>query len=93
VTPRWADSTNKHAIPRQDQMYAILSADYRIRLDSEKLDDGDVWLYIGRPHAQTDREIEVLVNVYSDGRDALVFHAMTLGPKFRRFREEHPDGN
>ena len=63
------------------------------KLDSEKVDKGVVWLYVGHPHAQTDREIEVLVNVYSDGREAVVFHAMDLGPKFTRYREENPDGN
>ncbi|MDR6972157.1 hypothetical protein [Leifsonia shinshuensis] len=49
-------------------------------------------LIIGHPHAQTDREIEVLVNVYDDGREARVFHAMELGPKFRRYREENSNG-
>lgn len=44
------------------------------------------------PHSQTDREIEVLVNVYDDGREAVVFHAMELGPKFRRYREENSNG-
>ena len=71
----------------------MVHANYRSRLDSEKLDDGAVWLYIGNPHAQTNREIEVLVNVYPDGREAVVFHAMELGPKFKRYREENPHGN
>lgn len=93
VAPRWTDSAEKHGIPRQDQVYAIVHANYKNRLDSEKLDDGDVWLYIGHPHAQTGREIEVLVNVYSDGREALVFHAMDVGSKFTRYREENPDGD
>lgn len=44
------------------------------------------------PHAQTGREIEVLINVYDDGREAVVFHAMGLGPKYRRYREENPNG-
>ena len=93
MAPRWTDSSGKHHIPREDQVYAIVHANYKDRLDSEKLDEGDVRLYIGHPHAQTDREIEVLVNVYPDGREALVFHAMELGPKFRRYREENPDGD
>lgn len=64
---------------------------YRAKLVGESIDDGTVWLFIGHPHAQTDREIEVLVNVYGDGREALVFHAMGLGPKFRQYREENPN--
>jgi hypothetical protein len=69
-------------------MWAMLHSNYRAELPDESIDDGVVWLYIGHPHAQTDREVEILVNVYPDGREALVFHAMELGPKFRRRREE-----
>ncbi len=50
-----------------------------------------MWLYIGHPHAQTDREIEILVIVDPGRCEAVVFHAMELGPKFRRFREENPN--
>ena len=71
----------------------MLHPTYRSKLDSEKFDDGDVWLYIGHPHPQTEREVEVLVDVYTDGREAFVFHAMNLGPRFTRYREEHPDAN
>lgn len=71
-----------------------MHATYSRQLAGASVDDGEVWLYIGHPHAQSlpDDEIEVLVNVYSDGREARIFHAMRLGPKFRRFREENPDG-
>ena len=93
MTPRWASSSHKHGISRVDQIYVMLHPTYQVRLDSEKFDDGDVWLYIGHPHAQTEREVEVLVNVYADGRAALVFHAMELGPRLRKYREEHPDAN
>jgi len=72
---------------------AIAHATFRIQLVDESIDDGVVWLYIGNPHVQTDREIEVLVNVYSDGREAVIFHAMELGPKFRKYREEHHYGD
>ena len=49
-------------------------------------------LYIGPPHAQTERELEVLVIRFTNGREALIFHAMPLGPKYRRYREEFPNG-
>lgn len=65
---------------------------YSAVLPGESVDDGTVWLYIGHPHAQTAREIEVLINVYDDGREAVVFHAMDLGSKFRRYREENSNG-
>lgn len=73
-------------------MWAITHATYSASLPDESIDDGTVWLYIGHPHPQTDREIEVLVNVYGDGCEAVVFHAMELGPKFRRYREENSNG-
>lgn len=73
-------------------MWAMVHATYRADLPGQSRDDGMVRLYIGHPHAQTDREIEILVNVYSDGREAVIFHAMELGPKYRRYREENPNG-
>jgi hypothetical protein len=55
-------------------------------------DGGTVRLYVGPEHEQTDRELEILVNYFTDGREASIFHAMPLGPKVRRYREEHPNG-
>ena len=69
----------------------MVHATYQAELPNESFDDGVVTLYIGPQHPQTGREIEVLVNVYSDGRESVVFHAMRLGPKFRRYREENPN--
>lgn len=92
MAPRWTESSRKHQIPQADQVWAIAHATYRAELLNASIDDGTVWLYIGKPHAQTDAEIEVLVNVYEDGREAIVFHAMRLGPKFSRYREENPNG-
>lgn len=91
MAPRWATSSDKHGVPRTDQIYAILHANYIAELPGQSIDDGTVSLYIGPEHAHTDRELELLVNVYPDGRESVVFHAMPLGPKFRRYREEHPD--
>lgn len=91
MAPRWISSSFKHDVSQLDQIRAMAHPSYEVELPGESLDDGRVRLYIGRPHEQTDREIEILVNVYADGRQAIVFHAMPLGPKYRRFREEHPD--
>ncbi len=93
MAPRWAHSTDKHGIPRDDQVYALINATYKAKVEAETPDDGQVWLYIGPPHAQTEREIEILVATYPHGRESLVFHAMELGPKYRRRREEHPHGD
>lgn len=92
MTPRWTDSSDKHQVPRDDQVYAIVHPTYSARVPDEEKGGGQVWLYIGHPHPQTDREIEVLVSVYQDGREAIIFHAMELGPKYRHYREEHPNG-
>lgn len=93
MTPRWTESSAKHGVPRADQVYAVAHATYSVRLLQESVDDGEVWLYIGPAHEHTDREIEVLINVYFDGREAVMFHAMELGSKFRRYREEDRNGH
>jgi hypothetical protein len=91
MAPRWEPSSDKHGVPRNDQVHAILNASYIAELGGSE-DGGIVRLYIGPEHAQTDRELEILVNYYTDGREASIFHAMQLGPKIRRYREEHPNG-
>lgn len=90
MAPRWEPSSDKHGIPRNDQVYAILHATYVAELGTS-IDGGTVRLYIGPEHAQTDRELEILVNQFTDGREASIFHARQLGPKIRRYREEHPN--
>jgi hypothetical protein len=55
-------------------------------------DGGEIRLYIGPEHSQTERELEILVNQFTDGREASIFPAMRLGPKFRSYREENSDG-
>ncbi len=78
-------------MPKGDALYVLLHPTF-VR-DLEVNGDGTVnRLFIGPVHAQTDRELEVIVRVAVDGsgREAVVFHVMPLGPKFRRFREENP---
>lgn len=74
-------------------MFAMLHATYVADVNDNG--DGTVdRLYIGPEHAQTRRELEVIVRVAIDGssREAVIFHVMQLGPKFRTMREEYPDG-
>ncbi len=92
MPPRWEPSADKHGIDRPDQIYAILNATYAAQLPGESGDAGIVTLYIRPEHPQTNREVEILVTVYTDTRESVIFHAMLLGPKYRRFREEHPNG-
>lgn len=94
MSPRWTDSTRKHGVARADAMFAMINATYTADLRDNG--DGTVdRLYIGPEHAQTDRELEVIVQLAVDcsGREAVVFHVMQLGPRFRRMREEYPHGN
>lgn len=91
MAPTWTESADKHGVDRRDAMYALLHPNY-VR-DIEDNGDGTVnRLYIGPEHAQTDRELEVIVRVAVDGsgREAVIFHVMQLGPAIRRFREENP---
>lgn len=90
MTPRWEPSTEKHEVPRGDAIYAMLHATFSAPL-ADRGDGSIDRLYIGPAHAQTAREIEVIVQVWEDGsgREAKVFHVMPLGPKFRKLREEY----
>ncbi len=90
MEPQWPGSSSKHGVPRPDQVFVIVHATYTGVLPDQSDDDGEVRLYIGPPHAQALPEMEILVNVYADGREARIFHAMDLGPKYRRHRQENP---
>ncbi|MGL5930819.1 MAG: hypothetical protein ACRCY8_17955 [Dermatophilaceae bacterium] len=70
----------------------LLHATYRAVLP-EHPDDGRIVLFVGPRHplASPDDEIEILVHEFPDShREAVIFHVMPLGPKFRRYREEYP---
>jgi hypothetical protein len=92
MAPVWRDSAFKHGVPREDQVYALLHPNYTAVLP-ESPARGRIVLFIGHPHAQTGREVEILVHEYpATGEQAEIFHVMELGPQFRRYREEHPNG-
>lgn len=88
MPPHWEPSSDKHGVSREDQIHAILHATFIDPIKTEP--NGDVvMLYIGPAHPQTDRELEILVRrPAAPGREASVFHAMPLGPKYRRYRED-----
>lgn len=91
MAPIWVHSAGKHGVARRDAMYALLHPNYVHDL-ADNLDGTVNRLFIGPEHAQTDRELEVIVRVAVDGsgREAIIFHVMQLGPAIRRFREENP---
>lgn len=93
LTPQWTESSKKHGISRASVGWAVAHANYTQDLADNR--DGSIdRFFVGPEHEQTDREIEVIVQVWVDGsrRESVIFHAMPLGPKVRRMREEHPDG-
>lgn len=94
MAPRWTESSDKHQVPRGDQIHAILNATYVAELADESRGSGRIILFIGPAHEQTGRELEILVQEFAGpGQEAVIFHAMELGPKYRRYREEHPNGS
>ena len=72
-------------------IYAIAHATFVDTIENPGRRGGRVELYIGPEHGQTTRELEVLVERFDDGREAVIFHVMGLGSKFKRYREEHSD--
>lgn len=91
MPPRWEDSALKRGIPKADVIYAIAHATFVDTIENPGLHGGRVEIYIGPEHGQTARELEILVERFDDGREAVIFHVMGLGPKFKRYREEHSD--
>lgn len=89
MAPIWKASTGKHGVPRAEAINAILNASYTDVI-SDVVPEGHIQLYIGRPHPQSRRELEVLIHHFDDGREAIIFHVMELGPKYRKYREENP---
>ncbi len=80
-------------MPRADQVHVLLHPRYTAVLVDEAPVRGRIVLFIGYAHPQTEREVEILVHEFPDtGEQAVIFHAMELGPKYRRYREEHSNG-
>lgn len=91
MPPKWDDSALKRGIPKPDVIHAIAHATFVVTIEDPGIRGGRVELYIGPEHDQTARELEVLVERFDDGREAVIFHVMHLGPKFKRLREEQSD--
>jgi hypothetical protein len=85
----FAASASKWGITREDALYAMQNAVYSS--DKVKINDGDARnqrrVFVGPQHAQTDRLIEVLIEVKRPGT-FFVYHVMPLGPFYQRQMEE-----
>ncbi len=79
----WKKSAAKHGIPREDILWAISHAE-----GQEDVSGRPGWLtrvWVGHPHAQTDRYIEVIVAMKDD--EFVIFHAMPLSDLYRHLIE------
>lgn len=81
-------SAEKHGISEADALYAMHYARYTST--RVKVNDGDPngvrRVFVGPQHAQTDRLIEVLIELVSG--DFVIYHAMPLGSYYRRQMEQ-----
>lgn len=81
----FAGSVDKHGIPREDTLYAMLHADASVEVEGKP---GEITMvYVGHPHGQTDRYIEVIA-AHRPPRTVEVFHSMPLSDLFRHLLNE-----
>jgi len=80
VAVTFTPSADRHGIPHQDAIYAMIHFAGREEVAGEP---GRVTMaYVGHPHAQTDRYIEVIAEVNPpDG--VKIFHVMDLSDMYR----------
>jgi hypothetical protein len=92
MSPIWTLSTEKHGVSRHDAMHAVINATFTELLSTHQAagtHGGVVTVFIGPRHAQTEDELEILVEHFNDGRESIVFHVQPLSSRWRSFREEH----
>lgn len=81
----WAGSADRHGIPHEDAMYAIANAEASAEVEGRP--DEVTVVYVGHPHAQTDRYLEVIA-VRRPPRDLVIFHVMELTDLYRHLLYE-----
>lgn len=79
------DSADRHGIPRRDTMYVIL---HPVATEEIAGHPGETTMvYVGHPHAQTDRYVEVIAAIRPP-RDLVIFHSMPLTDLYRHLLHE-----
>ncbi len=80
----WTPSSGKHGVSRQDVLWAMTHA------EGEAIIEGRPgWItrvFVGHPHPQTDRYIEVIAA--TNGTDFVIFHAMPLTDIYRHLIQD-----
>lgn len=81
---QFTGSADKHRVPREDALYAMLHAEASAEIDGLP---GEVTkVYVGHPHGQTDDYIEVIA-AHRPPRTIVIFHVMPLSDLFRDLLE------
>ena len=81
----WTRSAGKHGISQADALYAMTHADAVAEIGAEQ---GEVTtVYVGHPHGQTDRYIEVIAAMRPP-RTLVIFHVMPLSDLYRHLLDE-----
>lgn len=77
----FTSSADKHGVPHEDILWAVAHHSVRVAIPGR---DGrpDATLFIGHPHPQTNRYLEVMLAMQAP-RGVVVFHAMELTDKYR----------
>lgn len=81
----WTNSADKHGIPHADAIHAMTHAEVSAELKGRPAET--TILYIGHPHAQTDRYIEVIAAQRAN-RTIIIFHVMPLSDLYRHLLTE-----
>lgn len=77
---RWKSSADRHDIPRQDALFAMVHHEVVAEVEGEPGET--TMVYIGHPHGQTDRYLEVIA-VHRAPRTIEIFHVMPLTDMYR----------
>lgn len=79
-------SSDKHGISREDTLYAMMNAEVACELEGGRQGETRM-LYIGHPHGQTDRYIEVIA-AHRHPRTIIIYHSMPLSDLYRHLLYE-----
>lgn len=81
----WARSADKHSVPREDALYAMVNAEVTAEVEGRP---GEVSIvYLGHPHGQTERYLEVIA-AHRPPRTVEIYHVMPLTDNFRYLLNE-----
>ncbi|MDO5618805.1 hypothetical protein [Kocuria sp.] len=81
----FASTVDRHGIPRADTLHAMLNAEASAEVEGRPGET--TMVYVGHPHPQTDRWLEVIA-AHRPPRTITVFHSMPLTDQYRYLLQE-----